>query len=484
MQKKSTYSVSGWICYGVVFFFLSWILLNIFFGEHIPVDNGNGWDGSTYANITVDFYNFVFRHRLDQYTLQRILPAGIVYSVYKLVNLPIERSQIALAFSLYNFIVVTVSIVLWNQICKLSNWSNKAWLLGFSAIFLNFAQLKWMTYYPVLTDTTALFLSILTLYCFVLKKDYLILIVGIVASFAFPTQFFLNITLFLFTAANRKETAVRVYPRVSILLAVFCASCITGLLFVIYSRFGFQVTGGNYKMPVLLLSLMSVFTYLCYTLRPLMIQGFMSLTRLTIVRTVLVIIVSIAIRYIINLLSDGTSHLTLFQFSLYLTAEALAYPFNFLFSQILYFGPMLILAGLYWRQICAESLVKNTGLSILVAMGVVLLLDSEARQTINFLPFMVFVTVNMLNKKNISWKFVTVFVVMSLVISKAWLTINHGVWPELTPQLAKMPLEFPLQWFFMNVGPWVSHTMYIVHALVVAVSFIILLSLIKEKRVA
>src|SRR5262249_53547678 len=155
-----------------------------------------------YANITQNFYQFVFQHQLDQYTLQRIVPAGIVFTFYKLFHLPIEYTKIPFAFCIYNFVLLIFAVYMWREIAKLSHWSTKTFLLGFTGIFLNYAQLKWLPYYPVLTDTTALVIGVATLYCYVLKRKDLILIIGIVAAFAFPTQFFVNAILFIFSNAN------------------------------------------------------------------------------------------------------------------------------------------------------------------------------------------------------------------------------------------------------------------------------------------
>lgn len=473
LKKQDCFSKQSFFIFS--FLFLSWIMLNIFFGEHIPVDSGNGWDGSRYADIIQNFHHFVFQHNLDQYTLQRILPEGIIYFFFNIFHLPIERSQIPMAFSIYNYILFIFSIIICCKIIKLSNWSTKTGLIALTGIFLNFSQLKLMSYYPTLTDTTSLFLSIATLYCFLIKREYLILLIGVIASFVSPTQFYINALLFLFSV-NRKKTITHINFN---LLSVFCAACATAVVLAIYFHYGFRVLGGNYKTPILALSIISIFSYLCYSFIPLIQSSLENVTRLNVARLLLTILIFFIVKDIIYMISNRATNLSFFDFFRYLSAEALAYPLNFLISHILYFGPILLLAGLFWRELCQNPFVKNSALGYVILFCILLSLDSESRQLINFLPFMVFITADTLNKKHFSWPFVISFITLSILISKAWLPLNHGTWLSLLTNPPEITLDFPLQWFFMNLGPWVSHPMYIINLSIVAILFFILRKNIK-----
>lgn len=83
-----------------------------------------------------------------------------------------------------------------------------------------------------------------------------------------------------------------------------------------------------------------------------------------------------------------------------------------------------------------------------------------------------------LNRKAVSWYFTNAFIFLSLVVSKVWLPINHGSWPA--DQGAAVTLAFPMQWYFMNYGPWMSQQMYLVNMTIAVSLFLCLFFLVKK----
>ncbi len=89
---------------------------------------------------------------------------------------------------------------------------------------------------------------------------------------------------------------------------------------------------------------------------------------------------------------------------------------------------------------------------------------------------------NFENKKMVSWNFVFFFTSLNLLISRFWLPLNHGDWPSLEAATPQLTLEFPLQWYFMNHGPWVSSNMYWVIASIAIFTFSCIYIALKKKK--
>ena len=64
---------------------------------------------------------------------------------------------------------------------------------------------------------------------------------------------------------------------------------------------------------------------------------------------------------------------------------------------------------------------------------------------------------------------------ISLLFSKVWLTINTA---PFTGQFH----EFPDQGYFMNLGPWISRSMYLAHAAAALVATCMILALCIRKQ--
>jgi hypothetical protein len=125
--------------------------------------------------------------------------------------------------------------------------------------------------------------------------------------------------------------------------------------------------------------------------------------------------------------------------------SAIQAPGIFLVAHVVYFGPIVVVALLYWRQ--ASELIRDYGGGLLLITSLALLfsLMSESRTIINFFPIFVMVSVGALDKQgDLSGKKVLLFALLSLFMSRIWLQIsdNHDLY------------------YFMNFGPWMGRRIY------------------------
>jgi hypothetical protein len=72
-----------------------------------------------------------------------------------------------------------------------------------------------------------------------------------------------------------------------------------------------------------------------------------------------------------------------------------------------------------------------------------------------------------------------VWVGVSLFYSKIWYIFNTA---PMNPTGMASLLSFPLQHFFMNSGPWMSHSMYLVQGSIVLVTIILLYGGVASRR--
>src|SRR5947209_7271181 len=92
--------------------FLIYGIFEIVQGEVMSFENGFAWDAATYRNVAADFQNQVFNHNLNIYSIQRILPPGLIYFSFKIFNIPFNDGNIIAAFRILNLVSILISILL------------------------------------------------------------------------------------------------------------------------------------------------------------------------------------------------------------------------------------------------------------------------------------------------------------------------------------------------------------------------------------
>lgn len=458
----------------------------LLFWRTYPEKNGIGYDGQAYASIAARFPSIVFDHQISLYSIQRILPSGIIYYTLRLFHLSATQEQMPFIFSIYNTIILALGVYFWHKIANFLQWNGAVRLLSFCGLFLNYAILKMNTYDPVLTDTSAFICGLGMLYFYLLNKKYGLLLSIIAGTFIFPTLMFIGLLLFIFLNTDEKKSYAfsENNPRSSTIIALISALLITISVWTIYLKIGEQdmfALGRYSRFPVLYISLLAVFTYFFLMLRPIC-ENFKE----TIIKTVrqvfsyrlfIAICLAVLLKILLFFLSSkATGALTSTLFFELISIRALAYPGIFLVSNIIYYGPVVCLIICFWREIINYLKRRmDLGLFIVTTFYALILINTEARQSINFLPIGVIVVSQILNTKTIPSSFVFSFIALDLLLSRFWLPLSHG-WESLLTNPPQITLTFPMQWFFMSHGPWMSHTMYLVF-LPISITTLILIRL-------
>lgn len=478
----------------ILLFFFIWLLWCCFFGERIPENNGIGFDGTTYATLAVQFPALVFHHQLPIYAIQRVLPSGIIYYFSKLFHLSAQYEQMPFIFSIYNTLVLAVGVFFWHKIASFLQWNGAVRIVSFCGLFFSYSVLKMNTYDPVLTDMSAFVCGLGMLYFYLTDRKLGLLLLTIAGTFIYPTLMGMGLLLFVFLNKDQTKAFVRVVDNkfVTMALALAGTVCFTAIVAAIYWYIGEQdgfALGRYTRFPVIYLSFLAVFFYFYMAFYPIVKNGKQTVgtvfRQALSYRLIIAVVLGIILKIVILLLA--TKHagaLTPLLFLKVVTIRSVAYPFIFLVSYIIYYGPVACLIIFFWRDII-RNLKERTdmGLFVVVALYSLLFINTEARQISNFIPIIVIGVSQILNRKIIPPSFIFSFVVLGLLLSRFWLPLSHG-WASLLTNQPQVTLEFPMQWFFMSQAPWMSNTMYVIFLTVSLVTLFVTGRMIKTLKPA
>lgn len=460
--------------------------VSFFWGEKIPFDivKQHKWDGSRYVALAKDFHGQVIRKGMAPHRLQRTLPSAIVHVVLRVLNLPRQDRVILKVFELYNLALLVLSALIW---ARLSQGFPRArrWL-GFFALFVNYAVLKFGFYYPALTDISALFLGMLMLLFFLRGRRWGILLTAILGAFTWPTTLVFGLLLYLFP---RQHTPLIETKRTAAACVATGTSLVilSGIIFVHYLR---DIPPANEAAPVLkpLLPISSFFVvgYVFYCLATILnthqLWSVRALRRLITARHVLAAAaIFIALSLAVNYMADHQEMQQRLEeyrkvgapagVLRYLPPMLMIYvgrtvqlattkPLVFLVAHAVFYGPIIFLVVFCWRAFSRAVRKDGIGVTIFVSGYIFLSINSESRVLIFFYPFLVYYAIVATQGRKWGLFAYLFFALTSLLFSKVWLKINAE---PFTGEY----LSFPFQRHFMNHGPWMSNETYIVQGVVV-----------------
>lgn len=389
-------------------------------------------------------------------------------------------SFVAGYFVFHSFFMLLGTAIVWVLIVRKLNLGFTARWLGFIGLFVNVAVMKMSFYYPTLTDTTALFVATLMLYGYILNSSWILFPAAIIGFFTFPTAFYVAALLFIFPRTTHTveiDNVARMSTRSVRLIAggVVGIFLLASLYFVVVKQVRFAEV--EPVIPILLfltipLLLAQVYWTIAELLSVFPLQAFMRHLVATQslfaygIRVVLSLMLWGILLYWKKQIEDPSlaSPMNTDLFFGGSFASAVGKPLLPLVAAAVYFGPMVLFIVLRFRQFIRTALELGNGYFLVIsAMLVMATIMTETRQLINFLPFLVLGVACMLDKISLPPIALILFSILALVSSKIWLPFNF---PGMSEQAANITdgiyATFPLQTYFMNHGPWMSMTSYLI----------------------
>ena len=473
-----------------------WSLVYLFFGETIPINDGFAYDGGHYGTIAQDFFNQVFVIKQTSYITQRVLPSGLVYLALKLFHITPDPPAVVAGFRILNMLCLCGATYLFGRILLLFNLRFEHQCLAFVGLLFNFALLKSHYYNPVVTDIVAFFLGMVIAYCYLARKQWLLLTTLVLGFFVWPNMIYGGLVLFAFPAKTNSVTSSAAFGwekmRAGLLAPGSLLAATLALLAGITALSDYYELNpskdGEYNsvkavrwlfLPSALALLGYIYLSFDSILRFLpsvknMLQEISSVA----MRIVTGIVLFFALHELIGFISTPYTPFGVDSFISGIIFSATTRPFINVISHVVYFGPIIILAGAAWRSVGAAVSQYGLGLQLFFCFHLLLGISPETRIIINLLPFLTLFTVLSFRDIPISRFALVGFTLIAFCLSKVWWIFNIPASADHS-----MVLEFPYQKLFMNYGPWMNQDMYMIHGLVIAACTVYLFNAFQFSRI-
>ena len=464
----------------IIFVFgLIFIGASTYFNEIIPANNGLGFDGKHYAELAMNYPDNITK-AIDTKYFQRSFPSLIIYSFVNFLNLSSSPQTIILLFSLYNLLLLLLSVFIWNKICKVSNFNSSSNWLGFSALFVSFAALKFPFFYPILTDVTGFTLSMFLVYFFKTNNKKAMLVIMVLSSVSWPSIEYMCLALLAF------RYKVIIFVKKSSVLNTSIAFIIS---FVFVSLAGYLI----YRHPIMrggwhehtyivkhgiIPSLLASFVVMFFAFRSLFKK--LDLFSIPVFKifdikfAISGIVLFIGIDVVINKLAHHYNIPSGYSIRMYLTDILIIgsrQPFCFLVGHFAYFGPLFTICIFRWKKICDLIYQQGWSLFFILIQFVFFMMDSESRHILNYMPFITVLLIQSFDNK-ISKSFLAIGISLSFVFSKAWISIQSFPTSSISDN------------YNINFGCYLTDTSYVLLLLLFIATCAIFYYAIKKMKIS
>jgi len=425
--------------------------------ELIPVEDGQGFDGLAYADITRD-PGQILDDRLDAHRIQRVVPSLIAYVALRPLGLHTSTSAIIVCFQLLNLVFMIVCCYLWFSTARKLRLSRVAAWIGFTALFVNYALLKLVYFYPVLTDTAGLLLGLTLLWSYLYRRYAVVFCVSVVAAFTWPTVFYSGLLLFALSRPARVSVSHRRRGQLFAFLIALAVATSATLVYKCGTDCVYPVMLNATMKPLLPLSLVALSVWVFLATRPLaeQLEPRQLLACVHWPRLVVAAIVFVAINYVqARLVAPGgpTLSRTLANTSL----GGATKPLILVVAHTIFYGPAVMLIVLRWRRIVAAMSWQGPAFVLLMLVYVVLGISAESRILMNMWPF--FAAFAAVAAHQLRWhrSQAWAFAGLSLLASRVWFPLYHG-------EFVQRHGRYPNQYYGMSVGTRMTVTSYLIMA--------------------
>jgi hypothetical protein len=443
----------------------------IWLGARLPVGDGLGWDGQLYAVYARDFFGQLSRFGVNSYHTNRLLPSFLVWCATKLAGVDLSGpASVVTAFHIYNGILLAGTGLVWSRIAAAARLPLGVGIVGFASLFVNWAVLQYYGFYAVLTDVTAYFLGTLVALTVIERRWLLLSATTLIASFAWNTVFPLCFLFVLFPYPTRAELERQWAPTAAtVVAAVVALICV---LFGVEPLRGFTIS-----IVFLPFSLVALAGYVWWV-----VKSFPTLPLLW----------SLRIGSPVALATFGTAWLVsavglavfdhwygvagpslgLKAYLLDSVATAVAKPGVFLLAHTVFFGPAMLMILISLPAVLRAAVSHSTGAALFLLTTLAMMLDAESRWLTFAFPTLVTFLCMAYREQPSRRAMVTDYLVCCLLLSKVYLPLGL-IFRHMTP--SENPMEFPLQWMFMNIGPYMGWGGYAFNLVLVLAAYRMLL---------
>ncbi|MFN6341907.1 MAG: hypothetical protein ACK4Y6_05880 [Bacteroidota bacterium] len=452
--------------------------------EIIPVNSGTGWDGKHYSTLAKDVDAMWANKQIDSYQFYRLLPPVCAHAVLKLFGLmPAEAHHVVNTFKWMNVVLILSMALLFFRLCTRLQLRKETEIVGFSALFLNFALLKQAFYYPVLTDVFAYFFGFLLIYAYLTRVKWLQFAALAAGSFTYPLFFITGAVLFIHPESDKLRNVL-------IRLSMPLRWGLLLLLIVLYAAY--QINRHAFIQPQYLMHINHTWMHVSFLLVLITVyrlgKGFNASLSVGSVfdythNTKMLLFGLLAASYwglqwiMATVYTIPETVFTTQTFLLNIFQQSFSNPLAFLVFHTMYFGPVVLLVAFNYKSVLSKASTYGLAPVLFLFCYSILALGTESRQFINAWPAFVCVALLWLNSFAIKTPFAWMLVIISLALSHFYLHINApGIFE--TYQYGK----FPEQYYFMHQGPFATDVSYLINMFQVIVTAVAVIALIKQLK--
>lgn len=434
--------------------------------DRIPISGGFGWDGALYGRVAADPLGAIKRGDFDAYGVQRILPSLVVHFVLRTAGARPTPANVVAVFEGVNALLLTLGAVLWVAIARTLRLAPRLAWLGWLGLFVNFPSMRQASYYAVMTDVSAFTIGLAMLLCFLRRRPVGLAALALLGAFVWPLAVPVAVVLL---AAPRTALPERDRPggfAVTAAIGAGLATCV--LTSYLYFVKGLEWQPGIPETILVGIVLATGFVAVV-TLTLLHGATFRDLRSLVFEVSPRDLGLAVAAILVITLIQKALVHDpggAYFRSMLRLLGMfAVAKPFNFFVPHVIYFGAIISLMVAAWPVVARVAREWGIGVVGVILLTIGMGLDSESRHAMLGFPFLVAATVVAVGRigwpANANWWVAG----LGLVASKIWMRMPLVDEPTTAASIAR----YPMQWYFLSHGPWISVSNYLIQAIPVTI---------------
>jgi hypothetical protein len=184
------------------------------------------------------------------------------------------------------------------------------------------------------------------------------------------------------------------------------------------------------------------------------------------------IAIVVAARVWVARVGTAGSGATLEYFLGFVAASAIHGPLWGPGGQVIYWGPIVIVAMLAWPRVAAVVAEWGPSAVLAFAMAVALAVSPEGRHLTQLMPSVIVATIHATAPR---WNLRRVLVLAALAVawSKVWLKIDYD--------RAIYQFAFPNQRYFMQFGEYSNDTTFVAHLIAAGVTALVLALVLRER---
>ena len=448
-----------------------------FLGEKVAREDGAGWDGVTYREMARSAVEDIPDRAYSAYQLQRVAPFALINWAYRAFSLPLDNDSLMYGMVLLQLLAMGCAIWIYFKISDRLSLSVAAELLGFALLFYNYPCLKYVEYYPFLTDIFAYQISLLFFYFFLTGRRVWLLLSALVGAFVWPTLFGIGITLALLPAIPFDLSSDKPLSKAGKwFLRLLRIGALAGIPVLLGAIYYMAVVGKkhaslkdlfwctDYGSPLLLvLSLLATSLFLFELTRSFRfdIKELAEKVKKEITPRVLISLLGVFLipKLLIGWLDNGDTGWDFPHMLLQTVLRSVTAPGVFLVNHFVFYGLIPVFLILYWRPFVRAVSRYGMAYWLILAEFIFLSVNSESRYLIYLLPFIALPLLQILDREKWLAEIVVPVALFSLLKSMFWFPINvEGISESF---LAGNYGAFPAQRYFMMHGPWQNHAMYL-----------------------